>query len=476
MRQCTFGFFVPQKLYNLVLYRVVPIAFFLFACMINLYAVTIESQNELITIKKNNVDLLNIIEDIEGQSNYLFVYNRDVNVHRSASISVVKKPLNEVLQSLFKGSDIRFTIEGSYIVLSTTKKSQVKSLAQTQITVTGKVTDVNNGSMPGVTVMLKDSHVGAITDVDGKYSIEVPSPASVLIFSFIGYHTEEKAVGDQRVINISLREDIHQIDEVVVTALGITKKEKSLTYSTQVVNGDELVRAKDPNMINALAGKTAGVQINKSSSGLGGSSKVIIRGNRSVGGSNQPLYVIDGVPFGSSTNENTSTTIGGDNDSGNYDRGDGISNLNPDDIESMNILKGPAAAALYGSSAANGVIIITTKRGKEGRTSITFNTSTTVDQAAYGIPDFQNHYTGKETSWGGKINGSPDYVDDFFQNGITTINSLSLSAGSKAMQTYFSYANTYGKGIVDGNRLVKHNFNFRETANFLKDKLTAHRE
>ena len=127
----------------------------------------------------------------------------------------------------------------------------------------------------------------------------------------------------------------------------------------------------------------------------------------------------------------------------------------------MNILKGPAAAALYGSSAANGVVIITTKKGKEGRASISFNTSTTFDIAAYGIPEFQNHYTGVSTSWGGEINGSPDYTDDFFKTGVTTINSLSLSMGSQAMQTYFSHANTYGKGVVEGNsRLVKHNFNF----------------
>ncbi len=139
----------------------------------------------------------------------------------------------------------------------------------------------------------------------------------------------------------------------------------------------------------------------------------------------------------------------------------------------MNILKSPAAAALYGSSAANGVVIITTKKGKEGRASISFNTSTTFDIAAYGIPEFQNHYTGVSTSWGSDIKGSPDYTDDFFKTGVTTINSLSLSMGSQAMQTYFSYANTYGKGVVEGNSLVKHNFNFRETANFLNNKLTV---
>lgn len=331
----------------------------------------------------------------------------------------------------------------------------------------------DNEPIIGASVLVKGSTTGAVTDLDGKFTItDAPAGATTLQVSFVGMITQEVPI-TPGTIRVTLKNDAKLLDEVVVTALGIAKKEKSLTYSTQVVNGDELVRAKDPNMMNALAGKTAGVQINKSSSGLGGSSKVIIRGNRSVSGNNQPLYVIDGVPFGSSTNENTSTTIGGDNDSGNYDRGDGISNLNPDDIESMNILKGPAAAALYGSSAANGVVIINTKRGKEGRASISFNTNTTFDMAAYGIPEFQNHYTGQTTSWGGKINGSPDYTDDFFKTGVTTINSLSLSMGSKAMLTYFSYANTYGKGVVEGNRLVKHNFNFRETANFFNNKLTV---
>lgn len=331
----------------------------------------------------------------------------------------------------------------------------------------------DNEPIIGASVLVKGSTTGAVTDLDGKFTItDAPAGAKILQVSFVGMITQEVPV-TPGTIRVTLKNDAKLLDEVVVTALGIAKKEKSLTYSTQVVNGDELARVKDPNMMNALAGKTAGVQINKSSSGLGGSSKVIIRGNRSVSGSNQPLYVIDGVPFGSSTNENTSTTIGGDNDSGNYDRGDGISNLNPDDIESMNILKGPAAAALYGSSAANGVVIITTKKGKEGRASISFNTSTTFDIAAYGIPEFQNHYTGVSTSWGSDIKGSPDYTDDFFKTGVTTINSLSLSMGSQAMQTYFSYANTYGKGVVEGNSLVKHNFNFRETANFLNNKLTV---
>lgn len=347
------------------------------------------------------------------------------------------------------------------------------ALAQST-TITGTVTDNLGDGMPGVNILMKGSTVGTVSNIEGKFTLNVPNlnNNTILVFSFLGYATLEQAVGSQRNLSITMKEDAKQIDEVVVTALGIVKKEKSLTYSTQIVDGQELVRAKDPNMINSLAGKTAGVQIIKSSSGLGGSVKVNIRGSRSIRTDNQPLYVIDGIPIYSSAKNVLETTISGRNDSPNRDGGDGISNLNPDDIESMNILKGPAAAALYGSSAANGVIVITTKKGKAGRTDITFNTNTTWENAAYGIPDFQNSFTGVSSSWGSAINGSPDYTKEFFKTGITTINSLALIAGSEKLQTYFSYANTYGKGVIEGNQLNKHNFNFRESAQFLDGKLT----
>ncbi len=473
MKTCNLRSFLLRKDHDFVCRRVMFMAFFWLLCVVGAHATSTQSQNQLITIKKSNVDLLNIMGDIEAQSSYLFVYDKNVNVRRSTSINVVKKPLNEVLSNLFGNTDVRFTVEGSYIVLSPAKREEAKMVGQVSVKVTGVITDTNNEPIPGAIVMVKGTNIGAVTDMDGKYAIEVPSSNSILVYSFMGYLTVENVIGNQRVINVSLKEDVHAIDEVVVTALGIAKKEKSLTYSTQVVNGDELIRAKDPNMMNALAGKTAGVQINKSSGGLGGSTKVVIRGSRSLNGSSQPLYVIDGIPYGSSVSANVLTTTGGSANDPNLDRGDGISNLNPDDIESMNVLKGAAAAALYGSSAANGVIIITTKKGKEGRASITFNSSTTFDRAVYGRPEFQNNYTGKTESWGGKINGSPDYLDEYFRTGVTTINSLSLSMGSDVMQTYFSYANTYGKGVVENNSLVKHNFNFRETANFFNKKLTV---
>ena len=199
-----------------------------------------------------------------------------------------------------------------------------------------------------------------------------------------------------------MKEEALALETVVVTAMGIKKKEASLTYSTQQVGGDELTRAKDPNMINALAGKTAGVSITRNSSGLGGSAKVSIRGIRSANadGNNQPLYVIDGVPMLNNVAEQAFSAMGGNNDTGNRDSGDGISNLNPDDIESMSILKGASAAALYGSQAANGVILITTKKGKAGMQRIVFNSNLTIDHAIC-LPEFQDKYGASgATSWG----------------------------------------------------------------------------
>lgn len=345
--------------------------------------------------------------------------------------------------------------------------------AWSQHAVTGTVTAREDGSpLPGVNIMIKGTTTGTITDFDGNYTITV-EPEKALIFSFVGYHNQEILVGDKLLVNVQMESSSIGLDEMVVTALGIKKNQKSLSYSAQQLKGDELTKAKDANMINSMAGKTAGVQITRSSSGVGGSAKVSIRGGRSLGGNNQPLYVIDGVPMLNSTSTQPVTTIGGTNDAGGRDSGDGISNLNPDDIESMSILKGASASALYGSAAANGVIVITTKKGRTGSAQIDVNSSTTFDRA-FVLPEFQTAYglkPGTDRSWGPAANKSYNHVKDFFGTGVTSINSVSISKGSDEMQTYFSYANTTAKGIVDGNELGKHNVNFRETAKLFKNKL-----
>ncbi|MFV0345500.1 MAG: SusC/RagA family TonB-linked outer membrane protein [Bacteroidales bacterium] len=344
--------------------------------------------------------------------------------------------------------------------------------AWAQITVNGNIKDAEGLAIVGATVMEKGSSNGAISDVNGDYSIEVAGEDAVLVYSFIGYDNQEVVVGKQTTINVSLASSSIELEGAVVTALGIEKKSRGLTYSAQQLDGDALSRSKDANMINALAGKSAGVIINKSSSGVGGSAKVTIRGNRSATGNNQPLYVIDGIPMLNSSGSQPATSIGGTNDAGARDGGDGIGNLNPDDIESMTVLKGASAAALYGSSAANGVIVITTKKGKVGKPVINFSSNVTFDNAIE-TPDFQNSYGASDggESWGEKINGGDDNAKDFFKTGVTAINSLSVSFGNEKFQSYYSYANTSAKGIIENNKMNKHNINFRQTAKLYDGKI-----
>ena len=343
-----------------------------------------------------------------------------------------------------------------------------------QGTISGTVTSGDDGlALPGVSVVVTGTTVGTITDINGKYSMSVPEASTALTFSFIGMKTQEIALNGRTVIDVVLLPSVFGVGEVVVTALGIEKKARGLTYSTQQVKGDELTRTKDVNMINSLAGKSAGVVITKSASGVGGSSKVTIRGNRSASGNNQPLYVIDGIPMYNGSAAQPATTIGGNNDAGSRDAGDGIGNINPDDIESINILKGASASALYGSQAANGVIVIVTKKGKAGRTSIDFNSSTVFENVIL-LPKLQDSYGMSDGgySWGTKSGKAGHDPKEYFQGGLTAINSIGISSGGEKMQTYFSYANTSAKGVVPDNKLSKHNFNFRETAKLYNDKIT----
>ena len=350
----------------------------------------------------------------------------------------------------------------------------------------GTVTSKTDG-MPvaGVNILIAGTATGTLTDFDGNYTL-VASVGDVLKFSYLGMTTAQVTVAASNTYNVQLDEDSEQLGEVVVTALGIKKEKKALTYSAQEVGGDELTRVKQTNPINSLSGKSAGVTISKSSSGLGGASKVVLRGNSSTS-NNDPLYVIDGVPMlnsgnGSNGNEPGTDIFGGQ--TGNRDGGDAMSLINPDDIESMTILKGASASALYGSQGANGVILITTKKGKDGALAVNFNSSFTVDNVV-SLPKLQSEYQSNSvgqpvalngnvsdpTSWGAKTSGLSNDAKDFFQTGYTSINALSLTAGNQKAQTYFSYANTIGEGIIPSNNLIKNNITIRETAKFLQNKI-----
>ena len=281
--------------------------------------------------------------------------------------------------------------------------------------------------------------------------------------------------GSEKNLQVVMKQADASLTTVVVTALGIRRSEKSLTYATQQVNGEQLTAVKTDNLMNSLNGKVAGLTISPSASGVGGSAKVILRGSRSANGNNQPLYVIDGIPISNGANANgqPGSTYGGTPDGG-----DGISNLNPEDIASISVLEGASAAALYGSQAQNGVILINTKKGRAGQTvdKLLF-----VDVATQNIaykPKFQNSYgqtkAGAIDSWGPAVTGGGhDNLNDFFQTGTNLTNAINLSGGTDKAQTYFSYANTTATGTEPKNKLERNNFTVRETAKFLNDKLTV---
>lgn len=339
-----------------------------------------------------------------------------------------------------------------------------------QRTITGTVTDSEDGQpLPGVNVIVQGTATGSITSADGTYSLEVPDGDISLQFSFIGYEILVVPVGTSTVIDAVLEPAAYEMDEVVVTALGIQRQEKTLTYSQQSVGADELTNTKDINFMNSLAGKAAGVEIKKNASGPGGSTRIILRGTKSLTGDSQPLFVIDGVPMANNKPSQAGMW-------GGWDGGDGLSQMNPEDIESVTILKGSNAAALYGSEGANGVVLITTKSGYEGAAKVSFNTGISFDNPMV-MPELQFDYGaegGSEQSWSYTAGDYDDtFVDDFFQTGYNLINSISVTGGTNRTTAYFSYANTTAQGIVPTNTYKKNNLTFKQSTKLAKDKITV---
>lgn len=338
------------------------------------------------------------------------------------------------------------------------------------INVSGKVVDDAGAAVAGASISEKGTTNATFTNDNGEFTIGVASGSSVLLISSVGYTALEVPVNNRNNISIVMSSSSDQLEEVVVTALGIERKAKSLTYSTQVVKGEELTRVKDANPMNNLIGKVSGMQINRSSSGIGGSVNITLRGLKS-NRNNQPLYVVDGLPITNTGGSGSEGAFGGSTD-----RGDILSTLNPDDIASINVLKGASASALYGSVGQNGAIMITTKKGAAGATKIEFSSNATLDQAFY-VPEMQYRYGqtastngDAEDSWGPK-GTFDDHVSDFFQTGHTLINSIALSGGNEKVQNYFSYSNTTNKGILPTNKFNQHTITFRTTSKFLNDKL-----
>jgi hypothetical protein len=291
----------PQKLQTNHLFKIMRITLLLaFVSILSLNAKEMHSQNARVTLSEINTPLEAVINEIENQTDYLFIINSSINTNKKVSIKVKDAPVHSVLNQLLKGTDINYSTEGSYIILSQNKLQTDRDhlLQESKGTIiTGRIIDTSGEPLIGVNVILKGSTQGTISDINGNYSLKVSEGKGEIQFSYIGYRQVVLPIGNKTVINVTMEEDSKVLGEVVVTALGIEKKAESLTYATQKVGGDELTRAKDANFINALQGKTAGLIITPNSTGAGGSSKLLLRGNASVLGENAPLIVMDGVPM-----------------------------------------------------------------------------------------------------------------------------------------------------------------------------------
>lgn len=438
----------------------------LFAVFLQLSANDSFAQRVRTSLGISKATVEQVLNKIESTSDYVFLYNDNtIQTDRMVTLNAASTKITDILNEVFAGTNVTYAIVDKQIILSTKKAAP----EQSQQKVTGKVKDANGEPLIGVSILVKGTTNGTVTDIDGNFSLQADKGA-VLEVSYIGYATQTVTVTGAP-LNLVMKEDSEQLEEVVVTALGIKRAEKALSYNVQKVGQDELVRVKDANFVNSLNGKIAGVSINKSASGVGGATRVVMRGAKSIEGDNNALYVVDGIPLFNTNMGNTDSGIMGEGRAGS----EGIADFNPEDIESISVLSGPSAAALYGSSAANGVILITTKKGKEGKLSISVSSSTEFSKA-YMTPEFQNTYgnkSGKYESWGDKLAtpSSYDPKDDFFNTGTNFINSVTLTTGTKQNQTFASVSSTNSDGIVPNNSYDRLNFTIRNTSSFLNDKL-----
>ena len=438
-----------------------------------------------VNLKASKISISEIFNVLHQQTGYIVFYNNNLlNTNEKMNVDFVNEDIRSLMDYVIKGKDLNYIIKERLIVLH--KKQAEQSLRKIEVsdqnpqreifefTVKGVVKTSSDEPLAGVSVTLKGTQTGTTTNSNGEYTLTVPNANGILIFSFIGFEKQEIRINNQSTINVRLKESVTTLNQIVVTALGIQQEKRALSYSTQSVAPEQLTEARELNVINSLEGKVAGLQISQSGGGVGAASRVTLRGNRSISGDSQPLYVIDGVP-----------TLGAPED------------LDPDDFASINILKGANAAALYGSDAQNGAIIITTKKGKANQVHISLNNTAMVQQADLGI-DFQNVYgqgaagvyqSGSGYSWGAKIEGQtvanwtldpsragetysltpqPNNVMDIFQTGYTLSHNLQASLGGKNTQTFISATSTEASGILPNNNLLRNSALVRMNGNLSK--------
>ena len=422
--------------------------------------------NSKITIQKKNITVIEALKTVEKQSKMSINYSdSELRGKEIANLNLQNVAVSTALDAILTGMDFTYQIQINYIIITAKKPTVI----QTVRNIKGKVVDESGEPLIGVNISVEGNLTGTITDFDGNFAIKALANSTLKV-SYVGYTTQQVVVSQKDFYLITMKPDTEVLDEVVVTALGIKRSEKALSYNVQKVAGDELTAIKDANFMNSLNGKVAGVNIQRSASGVGGSTRVVMRGNKSIAGDNNVLYVVDGMPIGNQANR--------EGDGSAFDSkssGEGIANFNPDDIESISVLTGPSAAALYGASAANGVILINTKKGKEGVLRV--NVASALEFSnPFVLPRFQNVYgnsDGSYFSWGDKLDTPATWEPkDFYRTGTMYTNSFNLSVGSEKNQTYISGAAVNSNGVVENNKYNRYNITFRNTAKFLTDRLT----
>jgi TonB-linked SusC/RagA family outer membrane protein len=431
---------------------------------------TAYSQSKNVTINLSNATVEEVFNAIKSQSNYTVAYgNSDVALKNRVNVNVQNKPIAEAVKQALEGQNVTFTITDNHIVLA--KQVPVAAANESKIKINGKITEAGGEDLIGASVSEKGTTNGTVSDIYGNYNLTV-EPNATLVISYIGYITQEVSVNGKTVVDVVLVEDAQALDEVVVTALGIKREKKALGYSMEELKGETLLEARESNVTNALSGKIAGLQVIKAS-GTGASSKIVLRGNNSLTGNNQPLIVIDGIPVSNFTN-------GGGDMWGNVegtDFGNGLADINPEDIESMSVLKGGAAAALYGSRAGNGAILITTKSGRKTEgLGISISTGLAL-QSAFLKPELQNSFgqgqygvfnsverrswgpaMGTEvTEWNGKTRALSAFnnVDNFFQTGVATTENVAIQQTINKTDVYVSANRLDDKGMTPNVSLNK---------------------
>lgn len=437
-----------------------------------------------VTLKTPNTTLEVVIKKIQKQMNLRFFYDDSLAKVMVNNIDVKDEKVQNVLNQLLKGKGISFKVEDNVVYLRKENAPVAKEKAtDSKRKITGKVLDEAQQPMIGVTVAVKGSTTRAVTDIDGNYQLQTSETAPVLQFSYLGYKTKEVKASGKDAITTTMDVDSKALDEVVVTALGIKRDKKMLGYSVQDIKSDALNTTGDPSVVGALSGKVAGLQMNTASTGLGGSTKITIRGNSSLTDNNQPLWIVDGVPF-SDNNTSNASAYGG------YDRGGTSLDINPDDIESISVLKGPNAAALYGSRAGNGVILVTTKKGaNKSGFGVSYNgnfTWSSVSQAikmqnrfgqgSNGAVNYKRNASGDieglngELSFGPELDGHEEYnwygskspyrytgdkLRDYFNTGFSQFHTVALGNNSEKGHYRLSIGYNDNKGLFKNETLDK---------------------